>query len=364
MNADAAVRQILSARLGGPSAVPLEMTAETWAVICSRMFTGNVPGLLAASVEAGEVRLDDEAHEQLSRQIVVRMVNDLRAEDESLRVVELLRSRAVESVVLKGLAVAHLDYPDPSQRSTTDVDLLVRAADMERATAVLADAGYRRDLPERRPGFDRRFAKDVTFYGPRRVEIDLHRTLLRGPFGAAIDLDELWAHQDDLLVADLPVRRALDKPSRLLHACYTVAVADARPTLASLCDVALLACDPSMDWDTVRLRAERWRARSIVVDAVATASAVTGVQVRAPFEHPPDRTERRWRRLYRSGGGSLVATTAGLAEALGPIAGLRYMRDLAWPDPAYRRARRKAGRRSEAGAAISAVRDRYRRRPA
>lgn len=359
MNADLAVRQILQSRLEGTAREPLELAGGSWAAVRSRMFTGNVPGLLAASVEGGELSLEDPARQELFDQMVVRLVNDLRAEAESIRVVALLRSASVECVVLKGLAVAHLDYPDPAQRSTTDVDLLVRGVDIERATVALTEAGYRRDLPERRPGFDRRFAKDVTFFGPRRVEVDLHRTLLRGPFGAAIDLAELWSHQEPLEVGDLPPRSALDRTTRLLHACYTVAVADARPTLANLCDVALLAHDPMTDWDEVRRRAERWRSVGVVIDAVDAAASVTGMHLRVPFADSRDPIEVRWRRLYRSGGGSLVATTAGMVRALGPGAALRYTRDLALPSAAYRRARRGAGRRSEARAVIDAVRDRY-----
>lgn len=357
---ETAVRSILPTRLGGAELCdgPLELSAEQWPALRSRMFGGNVPGALAAAVGAGDVVLDEPMRTELFDQMVIRLVNDLRAESECVRVTQLLGCAGIETVVLKGLAVAHLDYPDPSLRSTTDVDLLVRAEDMERATELLAEAGFRRDLPERRRGFDRRFAKDVTLYGPRRVEVDLHRTLLRGPFGAAIDLDELWASQEALDVEGLPSRRALDKPSRLLHAAYTVAVADARPTLANLCDVALLAADPEMDWGLVQERAVRWRAGEVVRDAVHAATQTTGLPAAACALTAADPSAGHWRRLYTSGGGSLVATTIGTTRALGPMGAIRYLRDLAFPGRAYMRARRQAGRRSEVKVAWDAVRRR------
>lgn len=358
------VRSVLRGALRGPPGPQsLQPDAEQWSALCSRMFSGNVPGVLAAAVEAESVVVDEPRRRRLFDQMVVRLVNDLRAESECVRVTALLRDAGIRTVVLKGLAVAHLDYADPSHRSTNDVDLLVRPDDLGPATELLTDSGFRRDLPERRPGFDRRFAKDVTMYGPRRVEVDLHRTLLRGPFGAAIDLDELWEHQEHLEVAGLPRRGALDRPSRLLHACYTVAVADARPTLANHCDVALLASDPALDWDAVRSRAERWRAWGVVVDGVAAASRTTGVALEVPIRGTRDRSQERWRSLYRSGGGSLVATTAGMARALGPAAAARYLRDLAFPSAAYRRGRRDAGRPSELRAAVGALRAGYRRPP-
>lgn len=359
---DALVRAVLSSTLRdeGRAAPAWVLEGDDWSALRHRMFAGNVPGLLAYAVESRCVVVDESAREELVDAIIVRMVNDLRAESECVRVVDILTAVGIESVVLKGLAVAHLDYIDPSHRSTNDVDLLVRSDDIEQTTAVLTDAGYRRDLPERRRGFDRRFAKDVTFYGPRKVEVDVHRTLLRGPFGAAIDLDELWENQQPLAVDGLPTRRALDKPSRLLHAAYSVAVADSRPTLANLCDVALLAADPEMDWDHVRQRAVRWRAAGLVEDAVLAAREATGLDLPAPsLMGGPNRSAHHWRSLYTSGGGSLVSTTVGTTRALGIFAAVRYLRDLAFPGRAYVRARRQAGRRSEFRAAVDAIRARY-----
>lgn len=361
---DEAVSSVVRARLDGAPSEPVRLSGEMWEAVRSRMFKGNVPGLLAAAVEAGDVSLDGAARDQLFHQLMVRLVNDLQVEDECIRVMEVLGEELIPTLVLKGLAVSHLDYPDPSHRSTTDVDLLIRAEDIERATAVLAPAGYRRELPERREGFDRRFAKDVTFYGPRGVQIDLHRTLLLGPFGAAIDLDELWGGHERLEVSGLPDRWALDAPSRLLHAAYTVVLADTRPSLGSLCDVAQLVLHPAMDWDLLRARAERWRSVSIVVDAVAAAAGATGMPLSAPFSDHHDSTEQRWRRMYEAQGGSLVATMIGTAAALEPFDAVRYVRDLSWPRRAYRQARRVAGRPSEFGAAVAAVRRRYGREPA
>ncbi len=116
---DDAVRTVIQASLGGQHdwGEPLHLSSEGWKALCSRLFAGKVPGLLADVVQAGEaVAVDDSARAQLLDQMVVRLMNDLRAESECLRVTELLRRVGIDSVVLKGLAVAHLDYADPSHR--------------------------------------------------------------------------------------------------------------------------------------------------------------------------------------------------------------------------------------------------------
>ena len=120
------------------------------------------------------------------------------------------RSRAagVEAKVLKGSAVAHLDYPDPAQRTFGDVDLLVRSRDIDAAVRVLAAEGHARRSVEPRPGFDRRFGKGATFTHrrPARRSTCTGPSSM-GPYGLRMRLDDLWERPSDLR-AGRPRRRA------------------------------------------------------------------------------------------------------------------------------------------------------------
>ena len=60
----------------------------------------------------------------------------------------------------------------------------------------LQQEGYDRRYPEPRIGFDARFAKSVTMWSAAGHEIDLHRTLVLGPFGLRVQLDDLWSNRD------------------------------------------------------------------------------------------------------------------------------------------------------------------------
>ena len=93
----------------------------------------------------------------------------------------------VPTIVLKGPAVASTFYPDRAWRSYGDLDLLVAAADWRGACEVLVRRGFRRIIPEPRPGFDERFGKGASFEDARKLQVDLHRTLAMGPFGLWID---------------------------------------------------------------------------------------------------------------------------------------------------------------------------------
>ena len=49
--------------------------------------------------------------------------------------------------VLKGMALAHLIYPEPGLRPMRDIDLLVKPAEARRAQAILAELGFDAPLP-------------------------------------------------------------------------------------------------------------------------------------------------------------------------------------------------------------------------
>ena len=82
---------------------------------------------VAARLDAKAVarELDHAAHLALLRRIDARFVQE-----------------GLEGVVLKGPLFAERFYARPSARSTSDLDLLIRDADLERASAALAELGY------------------------------------------------------------------------------------------------------------------------------------------------------------------------------------------------------------------------------
>jgi len=54
----------------------------------------------------------------------------------------------IQVLVLKGMALAHLVYPEPGLRPMRDIDLLVKESQMVRAQQVLADLGFHVPVPD------------------------------------------------------------------------------------------------------------------------------------------------------------------------------------------------------------------------
>jgi len=219
----------------------------------------------------------DARHEEVMRQ-------SMQIEVAGLEVAQALSSLGIEYRVLKGMALAHTAYPDPSLRSFRDVDVLVRSNQIDRAVAQLLAMGAVRLQPELREGYDARFAKSVTFRLDR-VEIDLHRVLSPGPFGVWSAPSELFLLPRQYEVAGQTLD-TLDPTDHLVHACYHVALGQVTPVLANLFDVAALATSESndIDFDRFTETITRWRGAAVIKRAVRLVEARIEVELPEAME--------------------------------------------------------------------------------
>lgn len=228
-------------------------------------------GSLLDLVLTGALELDDADHEHLVERQAAVMAWCLMVE---ARLGEVRRwfdeAGGVDHLVIKGSAIAHLDETDPTLRSFADLDLLVRAEHIDRAVAVLSGHGATRPRPERRPGFDRRFAKSVTMTCPDGVEIDLHRTLCDGVHAERIPLDELFGAATTLRLGGAQVG-VLSRPHRFLHAAYHAVLGSPVPKRSNLRDLAGYASSADLSPSVVAPIAARWRGTAVLATAVRAA---------------------------------------------------------------------------------------------
>lgn len=254
-------------------------------------------GLAQAAVESGALPTTDS---QASRILDVHAgwcASVLRLEAVLLEVAQLLESAGIPFVVLKGAAVAHLAYPEPSMRMYGDNDILLPADTFDDALSALAAAGYVRPAAPPRPGFERRFGKGVTLRRPGSDELDLHRSLLFGTFSFLIDHDELFASAAPFQLGGRELR-GLGDETRLLHACYHAALGDPDPRFSSVRDVAQMLTTGRHDPDRVLDLVAAWNAEPVVGRALALCSFFLGVAIEGPIVdrlagYRPRRRDRR-----------------------------------------------------------------------
>ncbi len=296
---------VAAARHGLPGARPVEVdVAGGWTSAVGALEAQRLVGAARVLVADGGADPTPEGADALAEAHARLVHRDLALERELLVSLEEWEVDAVHARVLKGVAVAHLDEVDPSLRSFGDVDLLVRAADVDAVVGRAVALGAVRSYPEPRPGFDRRFGKGVNLVRPSGLSIDLHRSLALGPFGLAIRADDLFGSSQSFTLAGTRLR-ALDRVHRWLHACYHAALGSATPPLVSLRDVALTLPVDRRATEAALATAHTWRGELVVAEAVRLTVATLALD---PDAHPvfrwahaasaPARAER-WLDAYR-----------------------------------------------------------------
>lgn len=335
---------------GLPGAPELQdLSSEAWAgldplALVSLAESERLLGALQFAVASGALALPATAAGVLAERQAATMAWCLKLEVRLLELREwFAEAGGVRHRVIKGPAVAHLDEADPSLRSFADLDVLVAAEHVDRAVAVLERHGARRPWPERRPGFDRRFAKSVTMTCPDGIEVDLHRTLCDGVYGVRIPLGDLFEAPDRFHLGGTTVP-ALSRPHRLVHAAYHAVLGSPAPRLHSLRDIARYLASADLTPEAVRPVARRWRGEAVLTTAVAAALDAL------PFAAP---AWEEWRTEIRVDPREkeLVGRSRAEGSSLGPakldmwreLPGLRrkalYAAAVLWPTRAHLEAR-------------------------
>jgi Uncharacterised nucleotidyltransferase len=157
----------------------------------------------------------------------------------------ILADAGVPTLVLKGLALGLVHYRDPGARPMDDVDLLVPAADADRAIEAMRHAGWVTD-PDG-SCTRRRSAHAQHLYDATGRMIDLHWYSLAQ---SASD-DGFWARSVELDVMGAPTR-ALSPVDQLLQVAAHGGQWSAVPQIRWMADAVKIqrTAGVELDWDT------------------------------------------------------------------------------------------------------------------
>jgi hypothetical protein len=326
--------------VGSRRALPqAPLAAAVWPAFFERVAEERLAGLIALAVLDGAFPVTAEQAEEVATLQTETAVVALQLERLLLTVAERFAAVGVDVRVLKGPSVAHVDYPDPSLRCFGDLDLLVRGDEFATAVAALEAEGGHRAVPEMRRGFDQRFGKGAMLTMPGELEIDLHRTLVAGPLGMTIDLDDLFASPTEFRIGGVRML-GIGAEERFLHACIHAGLG--RPAgLYSLRDIAQMGLFGNLDLDRVRALAASWRARAVVARAVNLAWTTLDIADSVPVSawagrYHPEANEHRMIDAYIGGDRSYtrqaLATVRVIPRRRDKVA---YVRSLLYPQRSF-----------------------------
>jgi GNAT superfamily N-acetyltransferase len=345
---DRAIRAVAAfglSRGSGPDSISID--EEEGVAFERRLLMEKLTGFAIAAHDDGALALSDERFASVLERHRRAMASCLMIEDRLLQLDEHFRRAGIGYAVLKGPAVAHRAYPDPSLRGFGDLDVLVRGEAFPEACTVLGTMGFRRRLAEPRPGFDERFGKAAAHvHVDDSMEIDLHRTLALGPFGLWIDPGALLDRATTFELAGRRIPR-LDDTDMLISVAMH-AVLGWPPRLLPYRDVVQVARSPDVDWPTLARHAGDWHLTAVMIRAFESASFTLGTEPvggstileSVPIRRSETRALASYDRRHRALGGTALSTLRAIPGVRNKAA---YVRAVAFPQRAFMRDRYPTG---------------------
>ncbi|MFQ6130795.1 MAG: nucleotidyltransferase family protein [Armatimonadota bacterium] len=182
---------------------------------------------------------------------------------------------------LKGPILAEQCYPHPSTRPMTDVDLLVRQADLGRAETLLAEAGYEPLPATANPVYVRGPADGEGMWD---LQVELHTELLTGALGnrkvARLETRHVWERAQEAALMGRPCL-SLSTADNIIFLGAHMTVHHGKIRLIWLADLAyfLRARGDSVRWEEVVEAAARYGVRPAVGWPLRLARELVGANV-------------------------------------------------------------------------------------
>lgn len=196
---------------------------------------------------------------------------------ELLNIHKHLAARGLAVLPYKGPVLAESLYGNVALRQFTDLDLLVRARDLPAVRSALIELGYKPGLELPR-GAERAYLKsgyEYTFDGARgRNLVEIKWQILPRFYSVDFNVDDFFARAVTVIVSGQELR-TLCEQDLMLVLCAHVAK-HAWTQLSWLCDIVQLAQSRSLDWEALRIEAERLGIARIVAVSFLLAQKLLG----------------------------------------------------------------------------------------
>ncbi len=254
-------------------------------------------------------------------------LQNLRRAAELRSILTAFSKHGIPVMLLKGIVLAHAAYGDASLRPMNDIDVLVHAADRERAKLLLHDLGY--EWPDRCRGAHPALGPLMNMHKGSEVELvlqkrgtqlllEVHTQLEMTTPDFPVPVDELWscAVMHSFLGLRVPTLQAEDF---LIHMClhisrYHVYNIGLLPFLDIL---KWIETQGPWDWESFLRRPETKRYEPYISFTLTLARDLLGLQVpTACAGHTSDAAMKQiaWRQLWDDHRVRTPALVALLAE--------------------------------------------------
>ena len=207
----------------------------------------------------------------------------MKAQNRLVQISDRLDEHGIVCLPLKGASLQGQVYGDSGLRSMSDIDLLIRTEDWQRATHVLVDLGFRLspeggldDLASLANIPDGSWPTEVVFVDGNGLMIELHRHLISTPWflpAYQIEMGTIWERSQQLLP-----QRSLSSMDILAHLCLHAAMHGllAMQTFFDI-DVWVRSLPENWDWEGFIELVGNWQLRSAAYHALSFSQYFMGL---------------------------------------------------------------------------------------
>ena len=206
--------------------------------LASDLHSQKMSGLGLAAALTGDLVVDDAQLDAIAGFHQSFVAVELELDALALRLIDRLGGTGL--VVLKGVAHAHTEYPDPAWRQYGDLDVFAAPDRVDEVIAELEKRGFSRTFEPFAPAWEREFGKSITLTDGR-LEMDIHRNLSQG-LALGIRPPDVLAHRTTATIGSIEVP-VLAPDARFVHAAVHALGGSRTPPLNGLVDLAWMASD-------------------------------------------------------------------------------------------------------------------------
>jgi hypothetical protein len=252
-----------------------------WPALLHSATCHNIAPLLYYRLRAAGVEIHEAFRQPWREAYLAAAGENVRRFHELGRVLRAFAERGVAVIALKGAHLAPLVYEKMALRPMSDIDLLLREADLAAADETLRRLGY---LAE---GSNARFVEEhlhASYVLPgKEWLIEVHHNLEMPVAPLRIDTAGLWRRASPAVIAEAPAL-VLCAEDLLLHLCLHASAHHAFDFgLRPLCDIAeTLRCyGGELEWAALVARAKEWGAGRSVYLTLLLADKLVGAALPA-----------------------------------------------------------------------------------
>lgn len=208
-------------------------------------------------------------------------------------------ARDIPVMVLRGTRLAEQLYGDPGERMYTDIDLLVRRAQLDQVKSLARELGFHRASGSLSDTFFERNHYHLLYVSRTTgIPLEVHWAMAP-PFSIQrIDYEDLFRRARPTRIAGVPGLMPSPEDDLILQAVHLSKHASSLqglsgPQLTALCvkeslllwmiDLdRFLALHPQLDWDAIAKRSRSWEVAGPVLAALNTVAEVLGTSIPRP----------------------------------------------------------------------------------